>query len=459
MQSVNPKNNQVIAQYDELTEPEIELAVEQSHQAFLEWRTSTFEARAAILKRAADELEQRKSELAKLMADEMGKPLAEGVSEVEKCAWVCRYYAEHGAQQLADKPIKTEFSVSKISFQPIGCVFAVMPWNYPFWQVFRFAAPTLMAGNTALLKHAGNVSGCALEIASIFAAAGLPEHCFSTLLIGQKAAKAVIENPLVRAVTLTGSTGAGKSVAATAGGVLKKCVLELGGSDAYLVLADANVDQAVEKCAQSRLLNGGQSCISAKRFLVHESLVADFTSKLLAYFDQQVLGDPLDDATTIGPMARSDLRDELHDQVLRSIDAGAECLLGGQIPDREGAYYPPTILSSVTPGMPAFDEELFGPVAAIISVKSTEQAVQWANQSNFGLGGAIFSADIEQAERIATQQIDAGACFVNDFVKSDPRLPFGGVKDSGYGRELREFGIHEFVNIKSVCVQASASER
>lgn len=455
MQSVNPKNNHIIAQYDELTEQETQVSIEQAHQAFLTWRKTEFNSRAEILRRVADELEKRKSELAKLMADEMGKPLAEGVAEAEKCAWVCRYYADNAAAQLADRAIDTDYVVSKISFQPIGCVFAVMPWNYPLWQVFRFAAPTIMAGNVALLKHAENVGGCALEIASIFAAAELPEHVFTTLLIDKSGAKAVIENPLVRAVTLTGSTRAGKSVAATAGAVLKKCVLELGGSDAYLVLEDADLDLAVEKCAQSRLLNGGQSCISAKRFLVHNSVVDSFTDKLLARFEQQVMGDPLDEATTIGPMARQDLRDELHQQVLASIDAGAKCLIGGSIPSDDGAFYPPTILSNVAPGMPAFDQEMFGPVAAIIPISSTEQAIELANQSDFGLGGAVFSNNLDAAERIASEQIDAGACFVNDFVKSDPRLPFGGVKQSGYGRELGEFGIHEFVNIKTVCVQSN----
>lgn len=458
MQSINPKNNEVIAQYDELTEQETVLAIEQAQQAFLNWRKTNFNTRTAILRRVADELEERKTELAKLMADEMGKPLAEGVAEAEKCAWVCRYYADHAVAQLADQAIDADFAVSKVSFQPIGCVFAVMPWNYPLWQVFRFAAPTIMAGNAALLKHAENVCGCALEIASIFEAAGLPEHVFTTLLIDRSGAKAVIENPLVRAVTLTGSTAAGKAVAATAGSVLKKCVLELGGSDAYLVLEDADLDLAVDKCAQSRLLNGGQSCISAKRFLVHDSLVGSFTDKLRMRFEAQVMGDPLDESTTIGPMARQDLRDELHQQVLASIDAGADCLIGGVIPSGDGAFYPPTILANVKPGMPAFDEEMFGPVAAIISVSSTEQAIELANQSEFGLGGAVFSRNLAVAEKIASEQIDSGACFVNDFVKSDPRLPFGGVKQSGYGRELGAFGIHEFVNIKTVCVQSNDSK-
>jgi succinate-semialdehyde dehydrogenase/glutarate-semialdehyde dehydrogenase len=457
MQSINPKNNHVIADYDELDSSALNNAIDASHNAFQSWRKTSFEDRATVLRAAADELEKRKAALARLMADEMGKPLAEGEGEVEKCAWVCRYYADHAAEQLADKHIDTDYLVSKISYQPIGCVFAVMPWNYPLWQVFRFAAPTLMAGNTGLLKHAENVCGSALEIQSIFEAAGLPKHVFTTLLVDREQAKAVIEHPHVRAVTLTGSTRAGKAVAATAGAVLKKCVLELGGSDAYLVLEDADLELAATKCAQSRLLNAGQSCISAKRFLVHKSVLEPFTELLLAKFKQQVMGDPLESATTIGPMARTDLRDELHAQVQRSLDAGATCLLGGELPDLPGAYYPPTILTDVQPGMPAFDEELFGPVAAIIAVDSLEQAIELANQSEFGLGGGIFSADVAKAEQIASTEIDSGACFVNDFVKSDPRLPFGGVKDSGYGRELSEQGIHEFVNVKTVCVQASTA--
>ncbi|GHA13203.1 succinate-semialdehyde dehydrogenase [Arenicella chitinivorans] len=455
MQSINPKNSSVIANYTELDETALNQAIEQSHLAFRRWRKTSFEARAAVLRAAADELERRKPSLARLMADEMGKPLAEGEGEVEKCAWVCRYYADHAAEQLADKHIETDYLVSKVSYQPIGCVFAVMPWNYPLWQVFRFAAPTLMAGNTGLLKHAENVCGSALEIQAIFEAAGLPKHVFSTLLVDREQAKTIIEHPRVRAVTLTGSTRAGKAVAATAGAVLKKCVLELGGSDAYLVLEDANLELAASKCAQSRLLNAGQSCISAKRFLVHKNVITQFTELLMTKFQQQVMGDPLEKQTTIGPMARIDLRDELHSQVQRSIEAGATRLLGGEVPDLAGAYYPPTILSNVQPGMPAFDEELFGPVAAIIAVDSLEQAIELANQSDFGLGGGIFSADVATAEQIASSEIDSGACFVNDFVKSDPRLPFGGVKDSGYGRELSEQGIHEFVNVKTVCVRAS----
>lgn len=452
MKSVNPKNNALLRTYKTHTEAQAIASALKADNAFQDWRNTSFAERSEILMSIADTLLTRKTELARLMADEMGKPLAEGISEIEKCAWVCRYYAENAQHQLADQVIDTEFKKSKITYQPMGCILAVMPWNYPFWQVFRFAAPALMAGNTVLLKHAENVSGCALAIHEIFESSTLVKHAFTTLLTDKHITKALIEHPAIKAVTLTGSTQAGKSVAASAGSVLKKCVLELGGSDAYLVLKDANIDLAVNKCAQSRLLNAGQSCISAKRIIVHQDLITDFERKLVEKFKAQNMGDPLAQDTTIGPMARLDLRDALHQQVQRSIESGARCLLGGYIPDQEGAFYPPTVLSNVAPGMPAFDEELFGPVATIISADSTKHAIELANQSEYGLGGAIFSQNLELAEHIATHQIDSGACFINDFVKSDPRLPFGGIKQSGFGRELGEVGIREFVNIKTVCL-------
>jgi succinate-semialdehyde dehydrogenase/glutarate-semialdehyde dehydrogenase len=355
---------------------------------------------------------------------------------------------------LADEPLALDGDARKafVSYRPLGVVLAVMPWNFPFWQVFRFAAPTLMAGNGAVLKHASNVSGCALAIESVFREAGFPENLFRTLLLSSERVQKVIEHPAIRAVTLTGSTPAGQAVASQAGAVLKKTVLELGGSDPYLVLADADLEPAVDACVTSRLINSGQSCIAAKRFVVVAEVRKQFERLFVESMAAKRLGDPLDDATDIGPQARADLRDELHRQVIASIEAGARCLLGGEVPDSPGAHYPATVLTDVAPGMPAYDEELFGPVAAIIPVADEEQAIAVANDSEFGLGAAIFSADTARAERLARDRLEAGSCFVNGFVRSDPRVPFGGIKHSGYGRELGAFGIREFVNIKTIWI-------
>jgi succinate-semialdehyde dehydrogenase/glutarate-semialdehyde dehydrogenase len=340
-----------------------------------------------------------------------------------------------------------------VTFQPIGVVLAVMPWNFPFWQVFRFAAPALMAGNTGVLKHASNVPGCALAIEEVFRHAGFPNHAFRTLLIGSKHVAAVIENPSVRAVTLTGSTPAGKAVASKAGEMIKKTVLELGGSDAYVVLGDADLEATVTMCVTSRLLNAGQSCIAAKRFVVVESIRSRFEDAFVTQMRLAKVGDPMDEHTQVGPMARHDLRDDLHQQVQVSLAKGATCLLGGVVPESQGAYYPPTVLTHVTKGMPAYDDELFGPVAAIIAVPDETAAIRVANDSVFGLGAAVFTQDVAKGEHIAAHELEAGCCFVNAFVKSDPRLPFGGIKESGYGRELSSYGIKEFVNIKTVFVR------
>ena len=339
-----------------------------------------------------------------------------------------------------------------MAHRPLGTVLAVMPWNFPLWQVFRFAAPALMAGNTGLLKHAANVPGCALAIESILREAGFPEHAFRTLLIDSAQVRAVIRHKAVAAVTLTGSTGAGRAVGKQAGDRLKPSVLELGGSDPYLILADADLDRAVESCVASRLINSGQSCIAAKRFIVVEKVREEFEERFVARMRRARTGDPMQETTDVGPMARRDLRDELHDQVRRSIDAGARCLLGGERPDGPGAHYPPTVLTDVTRKSPAHKEELFGPVAAIMPVKTEKAAIKAANDSVFGLGAAVFTRDVERGERIARDELQAGACFVNAFVKSDPRLPFGGIKESGYGRELSHHGIRDFVNVKTVYV-------
>jgi succinate-semialdehyde dehydrogenase/glutarate-semialdehyde dehydrogenase len=352
-----------------------------------------------------------------------------------------------------DQIIETEASKSYAAFQPIGVVLAVMPWNFPLFQVFRFLAPALIAGNCGVLKHASNVPGCALVIEEMIIQAGFPAHVFQTLLIGSSQVEKIIENPRIKAVTLTGSTNAGISVASKAGAMLKKVVLELGGSDAYVVLADADLENAAETCVTSRLINSGQSCIAAKRFVVEESVIEEFTQLFLQKMKTKVMGNPLDMGTDIGPQSRADLRDELHAQVLKSIEKGAVCILGGEIPEGDNAYYPATILTNVLPGMTGYDEELFGPVASIISAKDENDAVRIANDSIFGLGSAVFTQDIAKGERIAATELEAGSSYVNQRVQSDPRLPFGGIKTSGYGRELGGFGILEFVNIKTVYIK------
>jgi succinate-semialdehyde dehydrogenase/glutarate-semialdehyde dehydrogenase len=450
--SVNPATGQKIKSYDEMTPQQVSAAVVQAHDAWTSWRTTPFAERGRLMKRAGEILRQRKEEFARLMAIEMGKPLKQGVAETEKCAWACDYYADHAEAHLAPDAIKTDASKSYVAFDPMGVVLAVMPWNFPLWQVFRFAAPALMAGNAAVLKHASNVPGCALVIEDVFNQAGFPKGVFRTLLIGSSQVKAVIEHPLVRAVTLTGSTPAGKAVAAQAGAVVKKAVLELGGSDAYIILEDADLDLAVQTCVTSRLINSGQSCVNAKRFVVVEPQLAAFTKAFVALMKTKKIGDPLADGTDIGPQARFDLRDDLHKQVVESVRKGAKLLLGGEVPSGAGAYYPPTVLADVRPGMPAYDEELFGPVAAIVKAKDEHDAVRIANDSIFGLGASVFTKDVARGERL-TRDLEAGCTFVNGLVASDPRLPFGGIKESGYGRELGSYGIKEFVNIKTVYIK------
>jgi succinate-semialdehyde dehydrogenase/glutarate-semialdehyde dehydrogenase len=453
MEVLNPATGEVIKSYDTLSIEEVIDIIVKGDEAHKEWRATTFQHRAQMLKRAAQVLRDNVDEYAELMALEMGKPINEGRAETLKCAWVCDYYADNAEAFLTSEQVETDASKSFVSFQPLGVVLAVMPWNFPFWQVFRFAAPALMAGNAGILKHASNVPGCALAIEDVFKKAGFPENIFRTLLIGSGLVGPVIEHPLVRAVTLTGSTPAGKAVAAKAGSMLKKTVLELGGSDPYIVLEDADLEETVTTCVVSRLINSGQSCIAAKRFLVVEKVLAKFEELYIKEMEARKMGDPLDETVNVGPQARHDLRDDLHRQVEESVKMGAKCLLGGDIPPGKGAYYPPTVLTNIKKGMPAYDEELFGPVAAIIPVKDEEEAVQVANDSIFGLGAAIFSRDVARAERLAEKEIQAGSCFVNTFVKSDPRLPFGGIKESGYGRELSHFGIKEFVNIKTIYVK------
>jgi len=450
--SVNPVNGRIIKKYRPHSIKQVDQKIKQTHKAWQSWRKTSHQQRAELLTEMALVLQKRKKELAILMAQEMGKPISQGVSEIEKCASVCEYYAANAAKFLSDQPMETDASKSFVTFQPIGVVLAIMPWNFPFWQVFRFLAPALAAGNCGVLKHASNVPGCALAIEEIVRQSGFPDNVFQTLLVESPMVEKIIENPLIQAVTLTGSTNAGKMVAQKAGSLIKKTVLELGGSDGYVILADADLEKTAEACVNSRVINSGQSCIAAKRFIVVKAVEKQFTKLFLNKMKAKKLGDPMDTSTDIGPQARIDLRNELHEQVKISIKKGAKPILGGILPKGKHAFYPATILTRVMPGMPAYDEELFGPVAAIIVAKDEADAIRIANDSTFGLGAAIFTRDKKKAEKIASTQLQAGACFANAPVKSDPRLPFGGIKQSGYGRELGMFGIHEFVNIKTVFV-------
>lgn len=456
LKSSNPANGEMLKEYPSMTDLEVSSTLDLAHQAFEDWKIVPYPRRRELMLQADKLLLDRKDDLAKLATQEMGKVLKEGVAEVEKCAWVCRYYATEAQNFLRDKEVVTDQMRSFVSYQPIGVVLAVMPWNFPYWQVFRFAAPTMMGGNAAVLKHASNVPGCALAIEEIFRDAGFPPNLFRTLMIGSDKVESVIASPKVRAVTLTGSTGAGRAVASTAGYHLKKTVLELGGSDPYIVLADADIDLAAKVCTQSRLLNSGQSCIAAKRFIVVEEVYDQFLEAFTKAMASKRMGDPMASDTDIGPQASFKLREELHQQVLDSIEAGARCVLGGKIPPGEGAYYPATVLADVKPGMPAYNEELFGPVASVIKVKDVDEAVKVANDSDFGLGGGVFTDNVDQGVKIARDRVDTGSIVVNGFTKSDPRLPFGGIKDSGYGRELSHYGLYEFMNIKSVSVAPPA---
>ncbi|HKI93925.1 MAG TPA: NAD-dependent succinate-semialdehyde dehydrogenase [Gemmatimonadales bacterium] len=457
IRTINPATGDLFEEYPSHTDREVDEIVRRAEAAFGSWRRLSFADRAQPMRRAADILRQRKQEIGELMAREMGKPVTQGIAEAEKCAWVCEYYADHAEEFLASQAVETDASTSYVAFRPLGIVLAIMPWNYPFWQVFRFAAPGLMAGNAGLLKHAPNVTGCAMAIEKIFTDAGFPAGLFSALRFtaeetGRRTAQ-LIANPTIRAVTLTGSVRAGKAVAAAAGAHLKKTVLELGGSDPYVVLEDADLTEAVATCVTSRLLNSGQSCIAAKRFVVVDAVRDRFVRMLVEEMGTKKMGDPFAADTDLGPQARLDLRENLHRQVTESVAEGATLLLGGKLPDGPGAFYPPTVLAEVKPGMPAYEEELFGPVAAVLSAKDTADAVRIANDTSFGLGAAVFTSDVQAGERIAAEELEAGCCFVNAFVKSDPRLPFGGIRASGYGRELGVFGIREFVNVKTVYVR------
>ncbi|NOQ53539.1 MAG: aldehyde dehydrogenase family protein [Thermoplasmata archaeon] len=452
IRSTNPTTGEVIEEYDEMSDGTVDDLIRRAHGAHLEWRKVPLDDRSELLREAASVLRSRTDDYARLMALEMGKPVGDGRGEVEKCAWTFDFYADNGAAFLEPEVVKTDAMRSYVTFQPLGVVLAVMPWNFPFWQVMRFVAPALMAGNAGVLKHASNVPGSALAIEEVVRDAGFPRDLFRTLLIGSRKVDRVIEDPHIKAVTLTGSAPAGRAVAGKAGQMLKRTVLELGGSDPYVVLEDADLEGTVATCVASRLINGGQSCIAAKRFVVVEPLIERFEELYVEKMRQAVMGDPLDEATTMGPMARHDLRDELHDQVQRTVGQGARLLLGGEVPGGPGAFYPATVLTGVRKGMAAYGEELFGPVATIIAARDEEDAVRIANDTAFGLGSAVFTRDLERGERIARDGLEAGSAFVNTFVRSDPRLPFGGIKESGYGRELSHYGIREFMNAKTVFV-------
>ncbi|MBW8375882.1 NAD-dependent succinate-semialdehyde dehydrogenase [Stenotrophomonas sp.] len=448
---INPATGQVTYRHELLTAKEVEQRLAAAAEAFPAWAARSLQERGAILRAIAAQLRQRKGDIQHAMTTEMGKLKAEALGEIEKCAEACEFYADHAADYLKPQLIDTEAQRSYVRYEPIGCVFAVMPWNFPIWQVFRFLAPAFMAGNVALLKHASNVPQCADLILAVCRDGGLPDGVFDVLHIDNDQAAEVLRDKRVKAVTLTGSERAGRSIAANAGDQLKKCVMELGGSDAFVVLEDADLEKTVAAAVKSRFDNSGQTCIAAKRFIVVDAIADAFVEKFVAAAGKRVYGDPQDEKTTLAPMARADLRDELHKQVQDSIAKGAKLLLGGEPVAGSHAGYPATILDNVGPGMPAYDEELFGPAAAILRVSDDAEALRVANDTSFGLGGSVWTADAARGEAIA-QKLECGAAFVNAIVKSDVRLPFGGSKRSGFGRELAEHGIHEFMNIKTVYV-------
>ncbi len=451
LESINPATEAVLARFPAATPDEIEAAIAEADAAQRAWRLTSFDERAAAMRRLAAHLRRRRDDYARLITLEMGKPIAEAGAEIEKCAWACDFYADRAASFLGDEVVATSASRSFVAFEPLGVVLAIMPWNYPFWQVFRFAAPALMAGNGALLKHASNIPQCALAVGNAFEEAGFPHGLFRTLLLPGAAVEPVVRDRRVRAVTLTGSSDVGARVAAVAGAALKKTVLELGGSDPYIVLADADVPAAAATAVRARNQNTGQSCIAAKRFLVADAVADEFEERFAQAVGELRVGDPLDPATQVGPLARADLRDTLERQVDESVRQGARVLAGGRRRPGPGYFYEPTVLAGVRDGMPVLAEETFGPVAAVRRVADAEEAVSIANGSDYGLGASIWTADASRGESLA-RTIESGAVFVNGMVASDPRLPFGGVKRSGWGRELGPFGIREFTNIQTIWI-------
>lgn len=447
--SINPYNGERIEVFDNHTPEQVDELIYKAHQRFLEWKETSFEERKKLMLAIAAELEKNKEKYAETMVKEMGKPISQAIAEIEKCAWVCEYYADSAESHLKKETIETDADKSYICYEPLGVILAVMPWNFPYWQVFRFAAPALMAGNIPVLKHASNVFGCARNIQSIFERAGFPKNCFTTLYVGSDDVERIIQNDKIKAVTLTGSGPAGSSVAAIAGKNIKKTVLELGGSNALIVLKDCDITETVKICINARFQNAGQSCISGKRLIIDESISDRFLKKMIEQVKQLKNGDPMNKDTFISVMAREDLAETLEKQMKSSVEMGAKILVGGK---RDKAFFEPTILGDVTPDMPAFKEETFGPLLTATTFKEIEEAIELSNNTVFGLGVSIFTQDIGQAEKLISK-LDEGAVFVNELVKSDPRLPFGGIKKSGYGRELSKHGIREFVNKKTIFIK------
>lgn len=449
---INPATEEEIATYDRISASEAASRIDIAQQTFQNWKKTSLDERITLMRKLADIFDENKEAYAKMATQEMGKVIGQARSEIEKCAMICRYYADNIHTLIKDDMVETEATKSYVTFQPLGVILAVMPWNFPFYQVIRFAVPAVMAGNTGVLKHASNVQGCAMALENAFAKAGFPKGIFTNLNIASDAVESIIENDHIVAVTLTGSDPAGRSVATIAGKHLKKTVLELGGSDAYIILEDADMDKATDLATYGRLQNNGQTCIAAKRFVVLASIYDEFIAQYTKKMEAATMGDPMDENTYYGPMARVDLRDELHEQVKETIDQGGRLVTGGKIPKRKGAYYPATILADLKPGMTGFDQELFGPVASVIKAQDEEEAIDLANNSQFGLGSGVITADSLRGEQIALR-LEAGNSFVNKLVASDPRLPFGGIKTSGYGRELAKYGIKEFMNTKSIWIE------
>jgi succinate-semialdehyde dehydrogenase/glutarate-semialdehyde dehydrogenase len=460
--SINPATGEVLQTFESLSEVQLEEKLQRAAETFRAYRRTTFADRRAMMNRAAEILEKQKKDFARIMTFEMGKPINGAVQEAEKCAWVCRYYAENAEKHLSDETVETNATKSYVRFQPLGVILAVMPWNFPFWQVFRFAAPALMAGNVGLLKHASNVPQCALAIEDVFRRAGFPEGAFQSLLVGADAVQGLLEDPRVAAATLTGSEPAGRSVASIAGKQIKKTVLELGGSDPFIVMPSANLDEAITTAVKARTVNNGQSCIAAKRFIVHAAIYEKFEAGFVEAMNKLRVGDPMKESTDIGPLATGQILRDLQEQVQVSVAAGAKILTGGHQFKTDGDlqrghFYEPTVLADIPKDAPAYRDELFGPVASLFRVADIHEAIELANATPFGLGAAAWTNELNERQRFV-DEIEAGCVFINGMVASDPRLPFGGVKHSGYGRELGEFGIREFVNIKTVWIKSEETK-
>ncbi len=453
LKSINPASGDTVREYPEHQWDEIDSIIKNVRKAFTDWKKTNLSYRIEKVRSLAKLLEVKQEGLAFTISMEMGKPILESKAEIDKCIWLCHHYSDNIENYLKKQYIKTEGSDSYVTFQPLGVILAVMPWNFPFWQVFRCAIPAILAGNTVILKHASNVPGCSIAIESLFAEADFPDDVFRSTLASNRKVERMVANKRIAAISLTGSTKAGQAVAETAGKYLKKCVLELGGSDPYLIFDDANLEMAVDACVKGRLINTGQSCIGAKRFIVTKKIYTDFEALFVEKMKAATMGDPFDEKNMLGPLSRGNLREDLLSQVNKSVSMGANLLCGGSIPDMPGFYFPATVLSNVRDGMPAYEQELFGPVASLILAQDEQEAIRIANDTTFGLGSAIFTSDVEKARYMAENELEAGSCFINDFVKSDPRLPFGGIKESGYGRELSIFGLQEFLNVKTIFIK------